>query len=38
MGMIDGKGQRSRPEWTALEKWARLRVQEFMQELLKAEV
>jgi putative transposase len=38
MGMIDGKGQRSRPEWTALEKWARLRVQEFVQELLKAEV
>jgi putative transposase len=37
MGMIDGKGERSRPEWTALEKWARLQVQEFVQELLKAE-
>jgi len=38
MGMIDAKGRGSRPEWTALEKWARLRVQEFVQELLKAEV
>jgi hypothetical protein len=36
--MIDGKGRRSRPEWTALEKWTRLRVSEFAQELLKGEV
>jgi len=38
MGMIDAKGHGSRPEWTSLEKWARLQVQGFVQELLKAEV
>jgi hypothetical protein len=38
MGIINGKGRGSRPEWTALEKWARHQVQEFVQELLKAEV
>lgn len=38
MGIINGSGQGSRPEWKALEMWARSRVQEFVQELLKAEV
>lgn len=39
MGIIDSKGRSgSRPEWTALESWARTKVQEFIQDLLEAEV
>jgi hypothetical protein len=32
------EGHRSRPEWTALEKWARVQVQGFVQEVSNAEV
>lgn len=39
MGIIDPKvGRGPLPEWTALEEWTRLRIRDFLQELLKAEV
>jgi putative transposase len=39
MGIISGKHQvDARPQWTALEGWVRGKVQEFVQELLEAEV
>jgi putative transposase len=39
MGIIDSRGRSgSRPEWTALESWARKRIQGFVQDLLEGEV
>lgn len=39
MGMIDGKDRvDARPQWTALESWVRGKVQDFVQDLLEAEV
>ena len=39
MEMINGKDRvDARPEWTALESWVRGKVQDFVQDLLEAEV